>query len=759
MGAVFLAEDQNLGRKVAVKLLNRAPTESLLERFQREAMTMASLRHENIVQVYETGVVDGCAFLILEFLEGQSLDRGIPGLNPLLLVRPLTEALCCVHAAGLLHRDVKPANIFQTHSGRIVLTDFGLVLDPELAQLTATGAILGSLGYLSPEILRGGRGDPGQDWWALGVTLFSLGEGHLPFQLADLVGAASGRSLPPLNFFLLRDASPLRVLIEALLCPQREDRIDNGKDLLLYLDAGEELQVQRSGLGSGSFHILQGTVIGQEKIASLPSSPRAARPLIPLLAGISLFFCLLILLMPRGGRTVPRTAQATREFSSSLPWKIEDLSRCKQEYQALETLEVSPEGVIAQMRSQNPRRGWRPLLDPTARSQELMERSLTSLQDVFSWIESGGVPGDLQGSQRDALEEVDEFLRGQDFEGPFEAFLRATPLEAPPTKPPEELAGLPVPPMFNGWSGRSLMAFAEARGEMERLDREWIRFGAGEEIPDLPANLRMFTLVPYSTFTRHLEQLRSNPANRGDLRRWSRTATLSYQVMTRAALLSLRNEPLRRPWMLRCLWFMVARESLPLPMSFAGRSRKGFLRWLPRDAAEWYLFGLLEYRVARLQKRLFGKIDLVERGLPALARAWELATGDPDEALIRGLVARSQFLQRASMRRFHEALAGYWKHRKLLLTVTSGGALRLDLERILGIWEGRGHPPSAVHMRLFWESLKVVLSSGGKKEVALGDRFQVACQKWKKEDPAFRFQATEEGYTPAPSKSPSLGAR
>ncbi|MGP4097217.1 protein kinase domain-containing protein [Nonomuraea sp. KM90] len=193
MGEVWRADDTVLGRTVAVKVLMPALTEdpTFAQRFQNEARAMASLRHPGIVDVYDYGIceVDGrqVSFLVMEYVQGESLDRvlrrGPLGTEVTMrLVAEVADALAAAHAQGIVHRDVKPANLMVRPDGKVVLTDFGIAHSVSAGHLTATGTMLCSAGYCAPEMATASDVTPAVDIYALGVVAYECLSGHLPFQ-------------------------------------------------------------------------------------------------------------------------------------------------------------------------------------------------------------------------------------------------------------------------------------------------------------------------------------------------------------------------------------------------------------------------------------------------------------------------------------------------------------------------------------------------------------------------------------------------
>ncbi|MGE0712275.1 MAG: protein kinase [Planctomycetota bacterium] len=210
MGAVYLAIDRQLRRRVAIKLMHRSlMSERHLERFRREAAVMARIRHPGCVQVFDVGATpDGSPFLVLEYVEGRSLAEVIGGGEVVVAPgqvarwgRDVAEALHASHGVGVVHRDVKPSNVLVDTSDQARLTDFGVAHDQAADTQLTQGAAVGTLLYLAPEILTGGTPTVQSDVYALGATLYEALVGRPPFvaqSTYELLGQiASEEPLPP----------------------------------------------------------------------------------------------------------------------------------------------------------------------------------------------------------------------------------------------------------------------------------------------------------------------------------------------------------------------------------------------------------------------------------------------------------------------------------------------------------------------------------------------------------------------------------
>jgi serine/threonine protein kinase len=214
MGEVYRAKDAKLGREVALKILPASFTNDpdRVARFRREAQVLASLNHPHIAQIYGLEEANGTQFLVLELVDGESLDRRIargpvPVDEGLAIAKQIAEALEAAHEKGIIHRDLKPANIALTKDGQVKVLDFGLAkaveamsasVDPvnsptmtSPAMMTGVGVILGTAAYMSPEQAKGRAADKRSDVWAFGCVLFEmLTEKPTPFVATPFVEGA-----------------------------------------------------------------------------------------------------------------------------------------------------------------------------------------------------------------------------------------------------------------------------------------------------------------------------------------------------------------------------------------------------------------------------------------------------------------------------------------------------------------------------------------------------------------------------------------
>ena len=237
MGVVWRAHDQLLDREVAVKEVQIAETLTDAERANayqrtlREAKTAARLNHPAVVTVYDVCQDEGRPWIVMQLVSAQSLDQLLAASGPLSprraaeMARQLLSALSVAHAAGVMHRDVKPSNVLLGSDDRAVLTDFGIATFQGDSKLTQTGMVMGSPGFTAPERIRGEDASAASDLWSLGATLFAAVEGHGPFEkrggAITTMSAIINEDAPDAP-----DAGALGPVIAALLRREPADRPD-----------------------------------------------------------------------------------------------------------------------------------------------------------------------------------------------------------------------------------------------------------------------------------------------------------------------------------------------------------------------------------------------------------------------------------------------------------------------------------------------------------------------------------------------------
>ena len=256
MAQVYLAHDEILHRHVALKILRDqyAEDEEFVQRFKLEARSAASLSHPNIVSIYDQGrSEDGAYYIAMEYVPGGTLKERVQregALTPEAAVGvalQITDALVEAHERGVIHRDIKPQNVLVTEKGDVKVTDFGIARAAASASsvATATGAVLGTVDYMSPEQARAEQVGPTSDLYSLGVVLYEMLTGTLPYEAQSPIGAAIKHATEPVRSpkeVNSRVPEPLAALTTKLLAKDPEDRYPSAAALSV------DLKRVRSGL-------------------------------------------------------------------------------------------------------------------------------------------------------------------------------------------------------------------------------------------------------------------------------------------------------------------------------------------------------------------------------------------------------------------------------------------------------------------------------------------------------------------------------
>jgi eukaryotic-like serine/threonine-protein kinase len=232
MGEVWEATDHVIGRTVAIKILKDEymGDPGFLERFRAEARHAALVNHEGIASVFDYGEEEGSAFLVMELVPGEALstilerDGSLSTDKTLDVVAQTAAALQAAHAAGLVHRDIKPGNLLITPDGRVKITDFGIARIADQVPLTATGQVMGTVQYLSPEQASGHPASPATDTYSLGIVAYECLAGKRPFTGESQVAIAMAQineQPPPLPATI---AQPVQNLVMAMIAKKPEDR-------------------------------------------------------------------------------------------------------------------------------------------------------------------------------------------------------------------------------------------------------------------------------------------------------------------------------------------------------------------------------------------------------------------------------------------------------------------------------------------------------------------------------------------------------
>ena len=262
MSTVYLARDETLERWVAAKVLHREISDQpdQIERFRREARAVAQVSHPNVVAVIDAGEDGGRPYIVFEYVDGETLKQRIDRSGRL----PLDEAaayaievgrgLGAAHARRLVHRDVKPQNVLIDSEGRAKVTDFGIARELEQDGLTKTGRVLGTTDYVSPEQAMGKEVDARSDIYSLGILLYEMLTGDVPFQADNLVGVAMkhvNEQMPNVQKVRPGVSSALAAVVERATEKDADKRYPDMKAMLADLEAALEVEVSRAGRSTG----------------------------------------------------------------------------------------------------------------------------------------------------------------------------------------------------------------------------------------------------------------------------------------------------------------------------------------------------------------------------------------------------------------------------------------------------------------------------------------------------------------------------
>ena len=313
MGEVWEATDLVIGRTVAIKILKDEylGDPGFLERFRAEARHAALVNHEGIANVFDYGEEDGSAFLVMELVPGEALssilerEHQLPTDKVLDIVAQTASALQAAHQAGLVHRDIKPGNLLITPDGRVKITDFGIARIADQVPLTATGQVMGTVQYLSPEQASGHPASPSTDIYSLGIVAYECLAGRRPFTGESQVAIAMAQINEAPPELPVTIAEPVRNLVYACIAKRPEDRPATAAHL------ARAAQALRRGDVQGAVAAVPG-VAGHDPVAAFATDTSAATRLLPAGAAVA----------AAGSVPTPQTATATVRRRNPWTWPL-----------------------------------------------------------------------------------------------------------------------------------------------------------------------------------------------------------------------------------------------------------------------------------------------------------------------------------------------------------------------------------------------------------------------------------------------------
>jgi serine/threonine-protein kinase len=313
MSTVYLARDATLDRQVAVKVMHREMSEQpdQLERFRQEARAVAKLSHPNVVSVIDAGEDGGHPYIVFEYVEGETLKQRIARVGALDAQEALAYAieiargLTVAHARNMVHRDIKPQNVLIDTEGRAKLTDFGISRQLEQDGMTATGRVLGTTDYVAPEQAMGHPVDVRSDIYSLGVVLYEMLIGQVPFHADSQVGVAMkhvNEELPDVQQRRPELSAAAALVVERATAKEPDHRYQSVGEMIDDLSTALEVEAARAGSTTGeATSVLDAVPPAKRKLSGRARWSRAAIALLVLAAAAALGVVLLISSGKHGG--------------------------------------------------------------------------------------------------------------------------------------------------------------------------------------------------------------------------------------------------------------------------------------------------------------------------------------------------------------------------------------------------------------------------------------------------------------------------
>jgi serine/threonine-protein kinase len=306
MSTVYLARDETLDRPVAVKVMHRemSEQEDQLQRFRQEARAVAKLTHPNVVAVIDAGEDGGHPYIVFEYVKGETLKQRIARVGALDTQEAIAYAievargLSVAHARNMVHRDIKPQNVLIDEEGRAKLTDFGISRQLEQDGVTATGRVLGTTDYVAPEQAMGKGVDPRSDIYSLGVVLYEMLIGQVPFHADSQVGVAMkhvNEELPDVQRRRPEASAAVALVVERATAKDPGERYQTTAEMIDDLETALEVEAARAGSTTGeATSVLDAVPPPQRKLSGRARWSWAAIVLLLLVGGGALLAVQLI---------------------------------------------------------------------------------------------------------------------------------------------------------------------------------------------------------------------------------------------------------------------------------------------------------------------------------------------------------------------------------------------------------------------------------------------------------------------------------
>src|SRR5574344_1764102 len=287
MANVYLAYDTILNRDVAVKVSrgDLADDEKFVRRFQREAIAASSLTHPNIVEMYDVGEDDGNYFIVMEYVDGKTLKslikkRGVLTLPEVIdIMLQLTSAIACAHDSYIIHRDIKPQNVMILDDGRVKITDFGIAIASNAQELTQTNSVMGSVHYLPPEQASGKGATIKSDIYSLGILMYELLIGKVPFKGENAVEIALKQLKEPIPSVCSQNEEIPQSIENIILkaCAKNpKNRYDSAREM--YMDIKSSLDLARVNEKRVVYEYPEDDLDETKTLTDLKALPKTKKP-------------------------------------------------------------------------------------------------------------------------------------------------------------------------------------------------------------------------------------------------------------------------------------------------------------------------------------------------------------------------------------------------------------------------------------------------------------------------------------------------
>ena len=345
MSTVYRAVDETLERVVAIKLMHRevATDSDQLERFRREARAVAQLSHPNVVGVIDTGEDDGRPYIVLEYVDGETLkdrirrDGPLPVPEAVAYAIEIARALGAAHDRHIIHRDVKPQNVLINHEGLAKVTDFGIARTLEEDGLTADGRVLGTTDYVSPEQALGRPVTGRSDLYSLGIVLYEMLTGEVPFRGDNQVAVAMKHvreELPDVQVKRPEISAALASVVDTATAKRETERYADDRELIADLEDVLGLEAARAGsAGNQATTVLRALPAGERRGLPLRVRSRgAAAALVLLVAAIVALVALFLVFNAHNGGGGAGSGTAARGPATATPRRISVCAACARDY-------------------------------------------------------------------------------------------------------------------------------------------------------------------------------------------------------------------------------------------------------------------------------------------------------------------------------------------------------------------------------------------------------------------------------------------